>query len=129
MAKLKCLSCSEPFETPEFFSYMMRLRSKTVECLRCQNENYVVPKKGASYFLLLLSAILVGIVIFLLVNFAYALATYNDYDGSFRVGWLPIVGGAFLGLGTARLIMNIFNWMFGEVSQDRKYKSATDYEG
>lgn len=129
MAKHNCLSCSEPFEGPEFFSYMMRLRSKTVECLRCQAENYVVPKKGASYFLLVLSSILIGIIIFLLINIAYGVATYNSYDGSFRIGWLAVVGGAFLGLGAARLILNVFNWMFGEVSQDRKYKSSADYEG
>jgi len=128
MAKLKCLNCSEPFESPEFFSYIMRLRSKTVLCLRCQEENYVVPKRGASYFLLLLMSILIGIIIFLLINIAYAAGTYNSYDGSFRISWLGVVGGAILGTGAARLIMNIFNWMFGEVSQDRKYKSASDYE-
>lgn len=129
MAKLKCLSCDEPFERPEFFGYMMRLRSKTVSCLRCQDENYVVPKKGATYVILFLCSILVGIIIFLMTNIAYGVATYNEYDGSFRVGWLALAGGAFLGLGAARVIMNIFNWMFGEVSQDRKHKSASDYEG
>jgi len=128
MAKLQCLNCSEPFETPEFFTYLMRLRSKTVICLRCQEENYVVPKKGATYFLLLLISILFGIVIFLLLNIAYGIGTYNEYDGSFRIGWLPLIGGAVLGTGAARLIMNVFNWMFGEVSQDRKYKSSADYE-
>lgn len=128
MAKHNCLSCSEPFESPEFFTYLMRLRSKTVLCLRCQDENYVVPKKGASYFLLLLISILIGIVIFLLVNIAYGVASYNEYDGTFAISWLGVAGGAVLGTAIARLIMNIFNWVFGEVSQDKKYKSASDYE-
>ncbi len=128
MAKHNCLNCSEPFESPEFFTYLMRLRSKTVLCLRCQEENYVVPKKGASYFLLLLISILIGIAIFLSANIAYGVASYSSYDGSFRISWLGVVGGAILGTGAARLIMNVFNWMFGEVSQDRKYKSASDYE-
>ncbi len=107
---------------------MMRLRSKTIECLRCQDENYVVPKKNTTYFLLLLSSILVGIIIFLAANIAYGVASYNPYDGSFRISWLGVVGGAILGTGAARVIMNVFNWIFGEVSQDRKYKSASDYE-
>ena len=128
MAKHKCLSCHEPFESPEFFNYLMRLRSKTVICLRCQDDNYVVAKKGGTYFLLLIISILIGLIIFAIPNIAFGIGTYNEVSGSFRVSWIAVVGGAILGVGAIRLIMNLFNWMFGEVSQDRKYKSSADYE-
>jgi len=110
MAKHQCLSCNEPFESPEFYSYILRLRSKTVNCLRCQTDNFIVPKKNVMYFLLLLASILVGLIIFALPNIGFAVATYSHADGSFRIGWLPLIGGGILGLGAARLIMNLFNW-------------------
>jgi len=128
MARHQCLNCGEPFEGPEFTSYILKLRSKTVKCLRCLQDNFIVPKKNASYILFLLIALTVGIVIFLTINIGFAVATYSDLDGSFKIGWLPIVGGAMLSIGTMRLLMNLFNWLFGCVSQDKKYKSVTDYE-
>jgi len=128
MSKHKCLSCGEPFEGPEFFSYLLCLRSKTVVCMRCQDDNFVVAKKGASYFVLLLIAILVGLIIFAVPSIAIAIGTYNEISDTFRISWLAVIVGALLGVGVARLMMNLFNWMFGMVSQDRKYKSSADYE-
>ena len=49
-----CRNCGEPFEWPEFSSYMMRLSSGTIDCIRCQTENYTVPRRDAMYFLVLL---------------------------------------------------------------------------
>jgi len=128
MARHKCLSCDEPFESPEFYSFMLRLRSKTVNCMRCQTDNFIVPSKNAAYFFLLLLSIIFGLLIFAIINVGFAVATYSAADDSFRIGWLPVVGGALLGLGSARLIMNLFNWLFGSVSQDRKYRSSADFE-
>lgn len=128
MARHHCLSCNEPFERPEFFSYILRLRSKTVVCIRCQDDNYVVPNRGGLYFVCLLISILAGLAIFAFVNIGFAFATYNPNDDSFRISYLALAGGIALGLGFARLIMNILNWNTGTLSQDRKYKSAADYE-
>ena len=128
MARHHCLSCNEPFERPEFFSYMLRLRSKTVICIRCQNDNYVVPNRGGLYFICLLISFLAGLAIFAFLNVGFAIATYSDYDGSFRISYLALAVGGALGLGFGRIIMNILNWNTGTLSQDRKYKSAADYE-
>ncbi len=127
MARHQCLSCDEPFESPEFYSYILRLRSKTVNCIRCQKDNFIVPKRGALYFILLLLSILFGLFIFALINIGFAAATYSEANDTFRIGALPLFGGGFLALGSARLIMNLFNWLTGSVSQDRKYKAAADF--
>lgn len=128
MARHQCLSCGEAFESPEFYNYMLKLRSKTVNCLRCQTDNFIVPKKNVAYFIFLLLALGFGLLVFSVINIGFAVATYNEADDTFRVGWLPLVGGGILALGSSRLIMNIFNWLFGSVSQDRKYKSVADFE-
>ena len=128
MARHHCLSCNEPFESPEFYTYLLKLRSKTVNCMRCQTDNFIVPKKNVTYFILLLFSILLGLAIFAFLNVGFAMATYNNLDESFRIGWLPLAAGFILGLGGGRLVMNIFNWLFGSVSQDRKYKSAADFD-
>ncbi len=129
MAKHQCLSCGERFEGPEFFSYLLKLRSKTVLCLRCQTDNYIVPQRNVAYFIFLLISILTGLIIFAIPNLGFAAATYSPSTETYRVSFLALIGGAALGLAAARLVMNVFNWMFGKVSQDRKYKSASDYEG
>jgi len=128
MARHQCLSCGEAFESPEFYGYMLKLRSKTVNCLRCQTDNFIVPKKNVLYFIFLLLAIVVGIIVFAIINIGFAVATYNQADDTFRIGWLPLVGGVILALGSSRVMMNIFNWLSGSVSQDRKYKSVADFE-
>lgn len=128
MARHHCLSCTEPFERPEFFAFMLRLRSKTVNCMRCQTDNFIIPQKNISYVVFILASLLFGFVIFLLPNIAFAMDTYSEFDGSFKIGLLPLIAGGVLGLAAARLLMNILNWIFGSVSQDRKYKSAADFE-
>lgn len=128
MAKHHCLNCDEPFERPEFFDYIMRLRSKTVFCLRCQTDNYIVPIRGIVYLICLLISMLIGLSIFVFLNVGFAYSTYNSYDGSFRISYLALAGGAALGLAVGRFMMNILNWNTGVLSQDRKYKSAADYE-
>ena len=128
MPKKSCLECSEPFEFTEFSSYMLKLRSSTVPCVRCGTENYIVPSKGIKYFGLLILSILLGLLIFLAANIVFAMATYDPSSGSFRIGTLPAILGAVLGLGAARVIMNIFNWITGTVSTDRIHKSIADYE-
>ena len=84
--------------------------------------------RDSLYFVCLLISILAGLAIFAFVNIGFAFATYNPNDDSFRISYLALAGGIALGLGFARLIMNILNWNTGTLSQDRKYKSAADYE-
>ena len=69
-----------------------------------------------------------GLAIFAFLNVGFAIATYSDYDGSFRISYLALAVGGALGLGFGRIIMNILNWNTGTLSQDRNYKSAADYE-
>lgn len=96
--------------------------------MRCQTDNFIVPKKNGAYFIFLLISILFGVFIFLLPNIGFAMATYNPARETYSIGLLPVIAGGFFGLGAARVMMNIFNWVFGSVSQDRKYKSAADFE-
>ena len=107
---------------------MLRLRSKTVNCMRCQTDNFIVPQKNISYFVFILASLLFGFIIFLLPNIAFAMDTYSKFDRTYKIGLLPLIAGGVLGLAAARLLMNILNWIFGSVSQDRKYKSAADFE-
>jgi len=124
----QCLNCSEPFEWPEFSSYMLRLKSKTVDCVRCQTENYIVPKKGFTYFLTLAVSVILGLIIFLGLQIITAIQTYNPEDDTFAISYLMVFIGAILGMAVIRISLNILNWLTGELSLDRQYKSIADYD-
>jgi len=124
----QCQNCGEPFEWPEFSAYMLRLRSSTIDCLRCQTENYIIPKKGLVYFVLLTISSLIGIAFFLGVQLAVAIGTYNEYEDSFKISFLAIAFGFIVGLGIVRITLNILHWFTGTMSTDRKHKSMADYE-
>lgn len=123
-----CRQCDEKFEWPEFSSYLIKLRSTTIRCLRCQTENYIVPQRGLMWGIVLLCSLLSGLTLFLLINGGVAIATFNETDGTVRISYLLVIVGAVLGVGLARLIMNIYNWFSGLVTTDRTFKSDADYE-
>lgn len=123
--KNRCLKCDEPFEAPEFFSFMLKLKSRTVRCLRCQTENYFVPKWTIGYILTLLGSAFIGLIIFL--GGILLLSTYDAYGTSRTPIW-AIILSVFIGIGFVWFVLNIYTWKFRELSTDRQYKSISDYD-
>jgi len=117
-----CQECGEPFEWPEFSSFMLSLRTATIDCIRCQTENHKVVKKNVSYFFVLLVSIFIGFLFFILINIPYMISSYDPYDGTTRMsGWF-IGLGFFGGLYVGRIIMNIYYWNSGVLSTELKHK-------
>lgn len=123
-----CLNCGEPFGWTELSHYMTRLKSQTIDCYRCQTENYIVRRKRGLYFLILLMAALIFLSIFLFVNLVYAYGTYDPYDDTFRVSYFMLFVGFALGMAGARIVLTLYHWKTGDLSLDKKYKSITDYD-
>jgi len=123
-----CLNCGDEFERPEFSAYMMRLRSMTIDCFRCQTENYLVPVKGPSFGLALLGALGMGLLASLIFWYAvYVFATSNTRLGLF-MAFFAGAGGVLSFLAVTRLVLKIHHWKNADQSLDRKHKSIADYE-
>ena len=127
MADKVCGNCGDGFGMPEFSSFMLSLKSRTVRCLVCGTENYFVPGWGAKAWLGRLVCIGVGVLFFLAVQALIAAATYNEIDGTIRVSWMALVFGAAFGAILGRVIWNIGVWLFAPLTLDRAHKAAADY--
>ena len=124
--KNKCLKCSEPFDAPEFFSYMLKPRSRTIHCLRCQTENYFVPNWSLAYFVFLALCVFIGFIIFACVF--VMMGSYDEYTGEFSFKLWSIVIGTAIGSSAVWLLINLFTWRYRSLSLEIQYKSMSDYD-
>lgn len=124
----KCAHCGDQFGWTEFSGFFMKLRGNTLRCIVCTEENYLVSDINAMYYIVAAISLVAGIFTFLLINFAVAVGTYDDYDGSFKISFLAVAGGMFLGAGVCRFILRLYDWKTGFFSTDRSDKSIADYE-
>lgn len=110
----QCVHCGEPFGFQEFTNYMFRIWSNQIDCIACPKSNYLAGSKNTVLkIILFLIAVLLGIAFFLAVNISYAVATYNEFDGTYRISYLFLAVGGAVGIGLVKYTMAIFRWMTG----------------
>lgn len=129
---LVCQACSDPFGWPEYINYMMAPYSTTVDCYRCQAENYVRPRKTWFYRMVKLITYLISGAILLtpFLQFHHVIDTTNHMSLKLSMPLMGLFFVASLGLSIVIhfTIMKTFNWLNGSLTLDRVYKSALDYD-
>jgi len=126
--KRQCVNCSDNFEFSEFSSYLLKLKSKTVFCNSCQEENYFIRPKTVTYFLFLLISIIIGVIAFFAGMIGWAAATYNPIDDTVQISSLVTIISGIFGLFITKLMLNEFIWKSADLTLDKNYKSASDYD-
>jgi len=113
----------------EYFDYMLTLRSSTVDCYTCPEENYVVPGSFFKTLPLRLLGLTLAVLIALIP--VYFLSEFEaEGDGSY---YFSIPGIAiYIGLATLVFMflvaMKTINWLTGSLTLDKSYKSESDYD-
>lgn len=113
----------------EYFDYMLTLRSTTVDCYTCPEENYVVPGSFIKTLPLRIIAVLLAIIIGLIpVYFLSVIELEGDGSYYFEIPNLAI----YIGIATLVFMFLVFmktiNWMTGSLTLDKSYKSNADYD-
>lgn len=118
----QCAHCGEPFGFQEFTDYMFRIWSNNIVCIACQENNYLAGSKNTGLkIILFLIAILLGLLFFFAVNIGYAVASYNEFDGTYRINYLFVAFGIAGGIGFVKYTMAIFRWMAGTLMKKDPY--------
>lgn len=114
-----CAHCGEHFGMTEFGSYMTKFWNNYVFCYVCQKNNYLKHSSNTLVFLGTgLFAILVAVVLFFGANIAFAMDTYSPIDGSFKISYVLLAGGAVAAITIAKFLMALFRWLTGHIQTD-----------
>ena len=132
-----CLNCGEQFGPTEFFDYMVKLRSTTIDCYKCPAENYLVPTKNLRFHVIRLLCF----TLIILAAWFMLRETLVSYPLNFSETTAPGIGKNYvillavaIGMGGGlaylfyRINMKIYIWHNGWLSMDKEHKSVTDYE-
>ncbi|MCF6275030.1 MAG: hypothetical protein L3J05_04630 [Robiginitomaculum sp.] len=114
--------CGEPFGFQEFTNYMFRIWSNYIVCIACQEDNYLArSEKNGLNVISFFAAVLIGILFFLGINFAFGMATYDPIDGSYYISYMLVAIGIFGGIGFAKYAMATLRWMTGTLMKKDPY--------
>lgn len=121
----QCAFCEEPFDGPEFWSFMLQKNSRSLTCIRCENESFFVqPDKNSTFGMIaLISAMLISLLP-LILGLAWVVAFYLGYIDTLWL-WAPI-GAALLTAALIRFALKIYRWHFYKV-QDSIFELKMDF--
>lgn len=125
---LKCQNCREPYGWAEYFDYMTSLRSTTIDCFTCPEENYVVP--GSFFKFLPLRVICWIIPLFIAGGFIYGLSDIEFYENEiyFDIPGYTIAFALLLAITSYFILIKSLHWFTGTLSMDKTFKSDSDYD-
>ncbi len=122
--RLKCQNCGEAYGWQEYFDYMLNLRSSTVDCYTCPEENYVVPGSFVKTLPLRILGLALAVITALIPVY---------FLSEIEPDYIEIPGMAiYIGLATLVFMflvaMKTINWKTGSLTLDKSYKSESDYD-
>jgi len=121
----QCAFCSEPFDGPEFWSFMLQRSSKTFDCMRCDETNYFVQSdKHSTIGLIFLTVAMVLSLLPVIAGLIWVAAFYLAYVDVLWL-WAPI-GATILTLALIRVALKLYKWQFYKV-QDTLFELKMDF--
>ena len=123
--KRQCAYCSEPFDGPEFWSFLLQRDSRTFICMRCDNENYFVKAdKGSKIGLMFLFIVMLISLTPVILGLLWVAAFYLGYIDVLWL-WAPI-GAAVLTSLLIRIAIKVYRWHFYKV-QNTLFELKMDF--
>ncbi len=127
--RLQCQNCGEAYGWQEYFDYMLMLRSSTVDCYMCPEENYVVPGPFLKTLPLRILGLIFAVIVALAPVYLLSEIEPNGYDGYYVS--IPRIA-IYIGIATLVLmflvVMKTINWKTGSLTLDKSYRSDSDYD-
>ena len=121
----QCAFCDEPFDGPEFWSFMLQRNSKTFDCMRCETKNYFVqPDRHSTIGLIVLCASMLLSLLPVIAGLIWVAAFYLGYIDVLWL-WAPI-GATILTMGLIRVALKLYKWHFYKV-QDTSFELKMDF--
>lgn len=121
----QCAFCSEPFDGPEFWSFMLQRSARAFNCMRCDNENFfVLPDKDSKLGFIALCIMMLISLLPCLLGLAWVAAFYLAYIDVLWL-WAPI-GATFLSFALINISLKIYRWHFYKV-QDTLFELKMDF--
>lgn len=120
-----CAFCSEPFDGPEFWSFVLQKNSRSFTCMRCESESFFVqPDTNNPLGLMIISLVMIISLAPLILGLLWVAAFLLGYVDLLWV-WAPI-GAALLTAALMRFALKIYRWHFYKV-QDSLFELKMDF--
>jgi len=121
----QCAFCGEPFDGPEFWSFILQRSSKTFQCMRCDETSYFVQAdERSSIGLVFLTLAMLISLLPVIAGLVWVAAFYLGYIDVLWL-WAPI-GATILTMALIRVALKVYKWQFYKV-QDSLFELKMDF--